>query len=296
VTARHIRLRELLLGVEGLALLRHLLGGSDEHAAARVDEMRRIFSDAEDATFGLGSDVPELDVRAGYTVWSQTYDRPGNPLISVEQPVVWALVEALPRGRALDAACGTGRHTRHLADLGHDVLGVDTTPAMLERASTAVPAVPGARFALGDLAALPARTGSCDLVVCALALDHVQEVAGPIVELARVVRPGGRVVISDVHPAAWVIGGAAFFRGADGANAFMRNHGHLHSEYLRAFAAAGLTVRDCVEPRFGPAEVAMQGLASSFFPEAATSAYLGLPGALVWDLERKARERSRNTS
>jgi hypothetical protein len=88
VTARHIRLRELLLGVEGLALLRQLLAGSDEHADARVAEMQRILSDAENTTFGLGSDVPELDVRAGYTAWSETYDRPGNPLISVEQPVV----------------------------------------------------------------------------------------------------------------------------------------------------------------------------------------------------------------
>jgi ubiquinone/menaquinone biosynthesis C-methylase UbiE len=146
--------------------------------------------------------------------------------------------------------------------------------------------VPGARFAIGAFEALPARTAAFDIVVCALAFDHVGDVAGPIAELARAARPGGRVVISDVHPVAWAIGGAAFFRTADGTNNFMRNHGHLHSEYVRAFRTTGLEVRDCIEPRFGPAEVAMQGLAPAFFPEAATSAYLDLPGALVWNLER----------
>ena len=263
--------------------MRHLFVGDAEMAAARIDEVRRMVGEAEEATFGLGTDVPELDVRSGYAGWSKTYDVPGNPLIAVEEPAVWSLLDELPPGRALDAACGTGRHTRHLAELGHEVVGVDGTEEMLARACASVPR---AQFALGDLAALPARSESFDLVVCSLAFDHLAAVAGPIAELARVVRPAGRVVISDIHPVASATGGTAFFRMADGSNAFMRNHGHLHSDYLRAFKDTGLVVRACVEPRFGAAEVAMQGLANAFVPDAATAAYLGLPGALVWDLVR----------
>jgi hypothetical protein len=127
---RHVRLREFLVAVEGLALFRTLVEGGDETAEARIDEVRRIVG--EDGTYGLGTDVPELDPRTGYARWSATYDRPGNPLISVEQPVVWALLDALPRGHALDAACGTGRHAAHLAELGHEVTGVDGSPEMLE--------------------------------------------------------------------------------------------------------------------------------------------------------------------
>jgi SAM-dependent methyltransferase len=282
---RHIKLRELLVGVEGLALLRQMFVGDDAAAAARLAEVERIVGDAERDTFGLGSDVPEFDVRAGYAAWSETYDRPGNPLIAVEQPVVWALLDASPAGRALDAACGTGRHTRRLVDLGHEVVGVDATREMLGRAHVAAP---GARFALGDLRSIPVRADAFDLVVCALAFDHVAAIAEPVAELARVVRPGGRVVISDIHPVASMTGGAAFFRMADGSNAFMRNHGHVHSDYLRAFRAAGLEVRECLEPRFAAAHVAMQGLAHAFVPDAATAAYLDLPGALVWDLVRSS--------
>ena len=282
---RHIHLRDLLVGIEGLALLRRLLVGDDEEAAARIAEVQRLVDEAGDATFALSAAAPEVGVRDGYAAWSATYDEPGNPLIGVEQPVVWALLDAALPGRALDAACGTGRHSRHLADRGHAVVGVDGSPEMLSRARAQVP---HGRFSQGDLCDLPLPSGVFDLVVCSLAFDHVADLDGPTAELARVLRPGGRLVVSDVHPVLTAIGVAAYFRGADGASAFMRNHGHVHSEYLEAFAAAGLAVRRCFEPRFGDDEVAGQSLGMAFVPEATRAAYYGLPGALVWDLVRNS--------
>ena len=281
---RHVRLREFLVAVEGLALFRHLVEGDDETAAARIDEVRRIVGPEEDSTYGLGTDIPEFDARAGYDEWSATYDRPGNPLISVEQPVVWGLLDALPVGRALDGACGTGRHAAHLVERGHDVIGVDGSPEMLELARARVPL---ARFLDGDLRALPVDDGEVDVAVCALALAHLDDLRPPIAELARVVRSGGHVVVSDLHPGLAVTGGQALFQTADGSLAFVRQHSHLHSEYLDAFAAAGLGVVRCVEPRLGPEEAAGQEMAAQFIPEATQAAFAGLPGALIWQLERR---------
>jgi SAM-dependent methyltransferase len=85
------------------------------------------------------------------THWSQTYDNPGNPLIRLEQPVVWSILDAVAPGAALDAAFGTGRHARRLAELGHHVIGVDASSAMLEKARAALPQ---ATFRDGD----PARS------------------------------------------------------------------------------------------------------------------------------------------
>ena len=282
---REIHLRELLVGIEGLALLRRLFVGDDGEAAARIAEVRRLVDEGGDPAYGLSAVAPELGVREGYAAWSSTYDEPGNPLIGAEQPVVWALLDDAPPGRALDAACGTGRHARHLADRGHAVVGVDGSPEMLERAREQVPA--GA-FAQGDLHDLPLPSAGFDLAVCSLAFDHVTDLDDPLAELARVLRPGGRLVVSDVHPVLSAIGVAAYFRDADGASAFMRNHGHVHSEYLAAFVAAGLEVRQCLEPRFGDEQVAAQGLGMAFVPEATRAAYFGLPGALVWDLVRSS--------
>jgi ubiquinone/menaquinone biosynthesis C-methylase UbiE len=280
---RRLSAREVLIGVEGLALLRRMFDGDDEDADARLAEVRRFMDPDADAAPGARIDVPEHAVTAGYARWAATYDAPGNPLVAVEQPAVWSLLATSAAGVALDAACGTGRHTRRLADLGHRVIGVDATPEMLGRAREAVPE---ATLVRGDLNRLPLRTASVDLAVCALALDHAPTLLDPIREVGRVVRPGGRLVISDIHPVLSALGAAAFFRAADGSAGFVRNHRHVHGEYLDAFAQAGLDVRRCLEPRIGPDEVGFQPIVARRVPEAAGAAYLGLPGALVWDLVR----------
>ena len=129
--ARHVRLRELLVGVEGLALLRHLYDGTDDDADRRLAEVRTLL---DDDAFSGAELTRETDARTGYGSWSASYDEPGNPIIALEEPAVWSLVDHLRAGRALDAACGTGRHARHLAELGHAVVGVDLTREMLARA------------------------------------------------------------------------------------------------------------------------------------------------------------------
>lgn len=266
----------------GLGLMRHMFDGDDDAAAARVEEIRGIVC-GDDEVYDLGADVPVVDAGSGYARWAQTYDQPGNPLITVEQPVVWALLDQLPPGDALDAACGTGRHAGHLVELGHRVVGVDGSPEMLATASTSVP---GCDLREGELTSLPLDAESVDLAVCALALEHVADLDAAISELARVVRPGGRLVLSDLHPIAIAVGGAAYFQDASGGAGVVRGYRHLHGDYLRAFQRSRLVVNECLEPAMGDDEVRMQGPASAFLPQAAEAAYLGLPMALIWDLRR----------
>ena len=281
-----MRLSEFLVGVAGLGLMRHIFTGDDEAAAARMEEIRGILlSDQE--LYGLGVDAPTVDARAGYARWAETYDQPGNALISVEQPLVWAMLDELPPGDALDAACGTGRHTKHLVDLGHRVVGVDGSPEMLERARATVA---NAEFRDGDLTSLPVETSSVDLAVCALALEHVEDLAVAVAELARVVRPGGRIVLSDLHPSVQATGGAAYFQDATGGAGVVRGYSHLHGDYLRAFSTAGLSVEQCLEPALGPDEMAMYGPAAMFIPHANEAAFLGMPMALIWDLRTPAAQ------
>jgi ubiquinone/menaquinone biosynthesis C-methylase UbiE len=196
---------------------------------------------------------------------------------------VWSIFESISPGAALDAACGSGRHARRLVELGHQVVGVDSSPEMLAKARAAVPE---AVFHHGDLTSLPAESASFDLVVCALALEHVADLNAAIAEMSRVLRPGGRMILSDPHPTAVGLGGMAYFQDAQGEAGVVRGFGHLHGDYLAAFGHAQLAVLRCLEPRLGPAEAAMQGPASQFIPEAAAAAYVGLPGALIWDLVR----------
>jgi SAM-dependent methyltransferase len=278
--ARHVRLRELLVGIEGLALLRHLYDGTDDDADRRLSEVRRLL---DDDAFLRGEPIREADPRAGYRTWSESYDEPGNPIVALEQPAVWSLVDPLPPRRALDAACGTGRHARHLVDLGHDVLGVDLTPEMLERAAAHVPE---ARFAEPDLRQIPAGDGEFNLAVCGLALAHLDDLDAAVAELARVLRPAGDLVISVLHPFQALLGWQAPFADAGGERGFVREHPHTHSDYLDAFRAAGLGVRRCLEPALTVDQVRAKRRAFEHVPEAATQAYLGLPGVLVWHVQK----------
>src|SRR5688572_20261198 len=179
MAGRHIKLYELLLGFEGLALLRGLVDGTQQDMTARIEEIKNIVAKLDEEPYSFGLDVPELDPKSGYAAWSASYDRGYNPLIAAEQPTVERLVAELPPGRALDAACGTGRHSRHLAQR-HSVIGVDASPDMLAVASTTVG---DGSFVLGDLLSVPLRDESVDLVVCSLALTHVTDLAGAFAEL-----------------------------------------------------------------------------------------------------------------
>jgi len=277
----------LVLGVEGLALLRRWLVAEEAEGGRRVAAMAKLSSAPEQGLLALRFEAPELGVTEGYARWSESYDAGANPLILIEEPVVQAMLERLPVGDALDAACGTGRHASFLAARGHRIIGVDASREMLDKARASIPS---ADFRVGSLEALPLEDASVDLVVCGLALTHVMDLDASIAELARVLRPGGRIVLSDLHPMMVLLGGSGLFFDAKGAAGNVRTYHHAHASYLEAFRRARLDVVDCVEPVVERAHLpAVAGMLFSAAEEAFEQAYLGLPFALVWMLERSAR-------
>jgi len=277
VTDRPPPLLRYLLGLEGLALLRGWLRDG-AGAGRRLEEIRTLLHEAEEPR-----PAPvELGVAQGYAEWAASYDAADNPLIAVEEPVVQAMLTQVSSGRALDAACGTGRWIVRLEALGHEVTGIDSSPEMLALARERSPATD---LREGRLEALPFEADAFDLAVCALALTHLPELGPAIAELARVVSPGGRMVLTAMHPLLSALGGDALFSRSDGSPAFVREATHLHGAWLDAFAAAGMQVHACAEPAWRADTVAMIGKAARRIPEALEQALVGLPCVLVWELE-----------
>jgi demethylmenaquinone methyltransferase/2-methoxy-6-polyprenyl-1,4-benzoquinol methylase len=104
-------------------------------------------------------------------------------------------VEALelpPASRVLDVACGTAELCRHLASRGMVAVGVDLSPGMLGHARTTAPLV------LADALSSPFQASSFDGAVSGFALRNVVDLEALFSELARVVRPGGRVSLLDL--------------------------------------------------------------------------------------------------
>ncbi len=104
--------------------------------------------------------------------------------------------------RVLDLACGNGYLSRRFARQGATVTGVDATAAIVERARAREAQEPlGITYHVADAAHLAMLTdGTCDLVVCNMALMDIENAAGAIQEVARVLRPQGRFVASLAHP------------------------------------------------------------------------------------------------
>ncbi len=97
--------------------------------------------------------------------------------------------------RALDSGCGAGALAFSLAPHVRDVVGVDTSPELLAAGRVDAPA--NVTLVEGDATALPFETGEFDLAGCARVLHHVRRPELVVAELARVTRPGGRILIVD---------------------------------------------------------------------------------------------------
>ncbi len=286
-----------LLGLQGAALLRGFTGGfaDEEFVTNRIAEIRALLDNPALADEGLTATPGAIGAAEVYRNWAPNYDRPGNRLIEIEQPIMRGVLAGLPVGIALDAACGTGRHTGYLAELGHRVIGVDQSPEMLGKARERLPETP---LLTADLARIPLADDAVDTVVCALALTHLPELAPVFAEFARVLRPGGHLVISDAHPVLATVRPTLPRRpGPDGRPSVLTEYHRPLSEYLAAALPLGFQVRQCAEPTRPPL---CFGFAPPSLPthmswdllywcqEAAAAVHNGSPVLVIWDFQLSA--------
>jgi demethylmenaquinone methyltransferase/2-methoxy-6-polyprenyl-1,4-benzoquinol methylase len=126
-----------------------------------------------------------------------------NTVLSVGQDRRWRratrrALDLRPGERVLDLAAGTGVSTEELARSGAYPVGVDISLGML-RAGRA--ARPGVTLLAGDALALPFEDGAFDAATISFGLRNVHDTGAALRELARVTRPGGRLVICEFsHP------------------------------------------------------------------------------------------------
>ncbi|MBO0804222.1 MAG: class I SAM-dependent methyltransferase [Nocardiopsaceae bacterium] len=234
-----------LLGLEGIALLDAWAGDHDrEFTEARLAEIRSLLDDEK--LRGRGVTVERASTVTAYRQQSAGYDaEAGGGLFAADEPVVAECLSDRAPGVALDAACGTGRFAEFLTGLGHRVIGVDSSPDMLAHARRRVPE---GEFHVAGLDRLPLPDDSADVIVCALALVHVPRLAPVMAEFARVLRPGGDLVISDIHHELITRGSVIKARGPAGEPCVAPTYRHRLGDYLRAALSLGLRVRRCEEP------------------------------------------------
>jgi demethylmenaquinone methyltransferase / 2-methoxy-6-polyprenyl-1,4-benzoquinol methylase len=163
----------------------------------------------DDAPSGLATDrgnaAAPVEVGAMFDRISGVYD-PMNLVISAFQEPRWrrravAFAALKPGGRAIDVATGTGKVAADLlraASPGGEVLGVDLSPGMIGVARQRFAGRPGLAFVVGDALALPAEDDRFDAATIAFGMRNLPDYRQGFLEMARVVRPGGRVICLEI--------------------------------------------------------------------------------------------------
>ena len=160
-----------------------ILVADRRHAARVLAERARAASESFRRKGADWDEMRALDLPAG----------------AVEQ----ALLDLLPatgNGRLLDIGTGTGRLLELLAPRVSAALGVDASRAMLAlaRARLARPGLSHCAVRLGDMYRLPLQDAGYDLVILQMVLHHAEDPASVLAEAARVLRPGGQLVVVDL--------------------------------------------------------------------------------------------------
>ena len=178
-----------------------------------------------------------------------------------ERPAMIALAGDVDGRRILDAGCGAGPLSAALGAKGAIMTGFDSSPAMLELARQRLGA--SADLHVADLGKpLPFANGSFDDVVASLVLHYLEDWSAPLAELRRVLKPGGRLILSVNHPTVSVVNHPTEdyfalrqysedyeFDGEPAVLTFW--HRPLHA-MINAFISAGYRVATVSEPEPSP--------------------------------------------
>ena len=120
----------------------------------------------------------------------------------VQRPVIHQAIGTRPLGRVLDSGCGRGMYTPFLWQRARLVVGFDFSEDHLQTMLRRHGHEPGVRFLRASAEALPFRDGSFDFLLCTEVLEHLRNDRQALAEVARVLVPGGRAVVSVPVPPA----------------------------------------------------------------------------------------------
>lgn len=179
-----------------------------------------------------------------------------------ERPAMIALAGEVDGRRVLDAGCGSGPLSAALRAKGAIVTGFDGSPAMVELARQRLG--DDADLQVADLGRpLPFADDAFDDAVASLVLHYLRDWAPPLAELRRVLKPGGRLLLSVYHPFGYKLGypDADYFASTQFSEDYTLKDGQgmvltywhrpLHA-MTDAFTDAGFRISVISEPPFSP--------------------------------------------
>jgi len=206
-----------------------------------------------------------LPAHEAYALWASTYDHTPNPLLALEERLLAPVLSGFAHRDIVDLGCGTGRWLERLEALHpRSLAGIDASPAMLAQAQRKCRNSTSLIHASCAATTLPNHSADC--VLASFLLSYVPSLSGFAEEIARIVRPGGTFIVSDLHPDTATYGWRRTFRSA--GNLFeIATFPYTFLDLIAAMYAAGFRLEQVDEPCFGNEEAATfceQGMLERF--------------------------------
>ena len=181
------------------------------------------------------------NVQQAYNEWAEVYDTNTNPTRDLNYKAIRKESFGLQGKRILELGCGTGLNTEYLAQNGGHVTGVDLSERMLAKARQRIEAK-NVSFLTADITKpWDFKNASFDFIVANLVLEHIQDLRPIFNEVFRVLRPGGKCYLAELHPFKQLRQSQAKYVSQEtGEEVLVDAFTHMISEYINEGLDAGL--------------------------------------------------------
>ena len=196
-----------------------------------------------------------LPAHEAYSLWASTYDQTPNPLLALEERLLAPILSSFKYRDIVDLGCGTGRWLQRLEALPPGTLtGVDSSPAMLAQARGKC--LNSTRLIHASCVATPLSDLSADCILASFLVSYIPHLSTFADEIARILRLGGTLIISDLHPDTVTYGWRRTFRSA--GNLFeIAAFPYTFLDLIAALYTSGFRLEQVEEPCFGQQEAAV---------------------------------------
>ena len=179
-----------------------------------------------------------MSVQKAYNQWAEQYDSMENKTRDLERLAKQQILSSIQISNVLELGCGTGKNTEWIATKANQVLAVDFSEEMLEKARKKITAK-NVSFAQADISK-PWNFISIkpDLITCSLILEHIQDLDFVFAEAFKALEKDGLFYICELHPFKQYTGSKARYE-QDNKMQVLECFTHHLSEYLNCAEKAG---------------------------------------------------------
>ena len=187
-----------------------------------------------------------MSIVEAYNQWAHQYDSNENKTRDLDRVATQKTLEKYAFKKVLELGCGTGKNTAWLLEQGAEVIGVDFSEGMLEKARGKIQSYK-VTFIQADITKeWPAEIPPVDLATCSLTLEHIADLDFVFQQAYQKIQSGGYFFICELHPFKQYVGSKARYDTAEGVRE-LEVYVHHISAFLQAAKQSGFSLVDLEE-------------------------------------------------